>query len=68
MIVMQFLATDQQAPGHNIAARIRNLVVSIAEIMTEPINHAGCPERYPDQLHSVNDRAGERSKNDQVNR
>ena len=58
MVVMQFLATDQDAPGQDVRAGIFAAEVAIAPEMADAVNDAGGPERNPRDLQREHDDAG----------
>ena len=58
VVGMQFLATDDQAPGQDITRGIGGLVIAITPIVTDTIDHTGRPERDPHHLHRPQDQAG----------
>src|SRR5690625_2651804 len=59
VIVMKLLATNDNTDGHDIRAGIRAGKVSIANGMTNPINHSGRPEWNPGHLYSPNCQANQ---------
>ena len=58
VVGMQFLATDDQAPGQDITRRIGGLVIAITPIVADAIDHTRRPERDPHHLHRPQHQAG----------
>src|SRR5437868_12062454 len=50
MVVVQLLAADQDAPGNNVGARVRDIVAAVAEVVANAVDHPGGPERDPGHL------------------
>ena len=57
MVVVQFLATDQDAPGQDVRAGVLAGEVAVAPEMADAVDDAGGPERNPGDLHREDDHA-----------
>ena len=69
VVVVQLLAADQDAPGHDVLARIGHIViVAVAEEVTDAVDHAGGPERDPDDLRQQDQHAGHDAEQGDVDR
>src|SRR5471032_2642661 len=51
VIVVQFLAANQDAERNNVGCRIRAIVVAVAPIVADTVDDAGRRHRYPHHLH-----------------
>src|SRR5690554_3762735 len=51
VVVVQFFASDQDAPGRNIAGIISALEVAVTQVMANAIDYPGRPYRNPHHLH-----------------
>ncbi len=65
MIVVQFLAADQDAPRRYVRAGVGSVVIAIAPVVTDAVDDAGREERDPDHLHRP-DRQSSRAEQHQV--
>ena len=50
VVVVQFLATDDQAPGRDVGGGVLRLEIAVAPVMAQAVDHAGGPERNPHHL------------------
>jgi hypothetical protein len=51
VVVVQLLAADQDAPGHQVGGGVAALEVAVADGMAEAVDHARRPHRNPHHLH-----------------
>ena len=54
MVVVELLSTNEDAPGHDVPSRIATLVVSIAVVVANAINHPCGEHGDPEHLHRPN--------------
>jgi hypothetical protein len=57
MVVVQFLAADEDAPGGNVGAGVRGSEVPVAPEMPEAVDHPCRPEGNPGHLHHPDQQA-----------
>ena len=57
VVVMQLLAADEQAPGHDVGARVLRGPVAVAPEMADAVDHARRPERDPGDLRDEDQHA-----------
>lgn len=51
VVVVQFFATNDDAPRHQVGRGVAALEVAVADSMAKAVDHAGGPERNPHHLH-----------------
>ena len=51
VIIVQFLAADQDTPRHDVGGCVGRLEIAIAPVMSRAIDDARRCHRYPDHLH-----------------
>src|SRR5208282_792489 len=66
VIVVQFYAADQDAPWDDVGARISTVVIAIAPVVPDAVDHPGSQHGDPQHLDRPNDRANTKSKQDPV--
>ena len=59
VVIVQFLAADQDAPRHDVAARILGLEVAVTPEMADAVDDAGGEHRDPHHLHCPDRQADE---------
>src|SRR5690242_20134687 len=50
VIVVQLFAADEDAPGHDVRARVGDVVAAVAEVVTDAVDHSRGPEWNPGDL------------------
>src|SRR6185369_7960604 len=58
MVVVEFLAADQHADRNDVARRVLRFEIAVAEVVADAVDHAGGPERNPDELRRVDREPG----------
>ena len=66
MVVVQFLATDEDPPGDDVGARVGDVIAAIAKEVADAVDHASCPERDPRDLRQPDKDTGYHSEEQQV--
>ena len=51
VVVVQLFAADQDAPRHDVGARVFRLKIAVAPPVADAVDHAGGQERNPHHLH-----------------
>ena len=57
MVVVQFLAADEDAPRHDVGACVGHVVAAVTEVVANAVNDAGSPERNPGDLREPDEQA-----------
>ena len=57
VVVVQFLAADQDAPGHHVLGGVRRLEVAVAGVVAHAVDHAGGEDGNPQHLRGPDDEA-----------
>ncbi|MPN12772.1 hypothetical protein SDC9_160092 [bioreactor metagenome] len=65
VVVVQFLAADHDAPGHQIGRCVHRFKVAVAPVVAHAVDHASGPERNPQHLHGP-DREADAAKQQHV--
>src|SRR6267378_2484851 len=68
MVVVQFLAADEDPPGDDVGARVGDVIAAIAKEVADAVDHARCPERDPRDLRQPDQDTGHHSEEQQVYR
>ena len=58
MVVVQFLATEEDTPWHDIGGCILGFEIAIAAVMTNPVDHTCRKQRHRRHLDGNHDHAG----------
>ena len=64
MVVVQFLAADDDAPRQHVGAGVRGFVVAVAPEVADAIDHARRQHRNPEHLHRPDRQADETEQED----
>ncbi len=59
VVVVQFLAADEQAQRRDVGAGVGTVVVAVAPEVADAVDHSGREERYPDHLDRPDSEAGD---------
>ncbi len=65
MVVVQLLAADDDAPGHDVAARVLAGEIAVAPVVADAVDDAGGGDRDPHHLHRP-DRGADRPEQHDV--
>src|SRR6185436_6961479 len=66
MVVVQLLATDEDAPRHDVGAAVGGRRIAITPVMADAVDHASRPERNPGDLRQENQGPGNDAERDDV--
>ena len=66
VVVVQLFAGDEDADGRNVAACVFDVVVAVAECVSDAVDDSGGPEGDPDHLHGPYERSDEEAKEPEV--
>ena len=69
MVIVQLFAADQDAPRKNVGRCVGAIVVTVAPVVADAVDHAGSHDRDPHHLHGPDgqaDDAEQRDVNDQL--
>ena len=66
VIVVQFLAADEDAHGKDVGRGIGAIEIAVAPVVPEAVDHAGRPERNPGDLRDPHQGARHGAEQDDV--